>query len=355
MLSRSIVRLALRQRRFPRRILFACAAVIGALGLLDMLLPERSILGMLFLPPVLVAVRYCGRRWGMLLCLLAAAFWGLDAGYNFRAGRLGPPHWMLLERLAIFLFVTVLVDFLIVGAKRSGRLLAHERRTSRTKTEMLSVVSHEINNSLAMIGLAVRELELRGRSSASRDEACGIVKRNVSRMGVVARNFLNEARMASGHLQVTLAPVRLDEVVAEVVGALKPLADDKQISVTVEVPPEARAKADRDALEVALTNLVSNAIKYTPEHGRVSIGVLLREGPPREVRVGVEDNGIGIAPDERERVLSAFERTEAGKRNASGYGLGLKIAHDIIKAHGGTLAIESAPGKGSKFSFALRA
>jgi two-component system sensor histidine kinase VicK len=310
---------------------------------------------MLFLPPVLVAVRFCGRRAGLLLCLLAAAFWFLDSAFTFRAGRGGPPNWMLLERSAIFVFITVLVDALLAGAKRSGKLLANERRTSRSKSEMLTMVSHEINNSLAMIGLAVNELEIRAMNVENRDEICGIVKRNVSRMGVVARNFLSEARMAAGHLELSQAAVSLDRVVADVVGALKPLSDQKEIDVSVNVAPGLTATADRDALEVALTNLVGNAIKYTPERGRVSIEILLREGPPREATVSVADNGIGISPEDRARILAAFVRADEGKRRASGFGLGLKIAADIVKAHGGALAVESEPGKGSRFSFVLRA
>jgi signal transduction histidine kinase len=209
---------------------------------------------------------------------------------------------------------------------------------------------------MMMIGLAVRELEGGGKHAASREEVYGIVKRNVSRMGILAQNFLSEARLAAGQSKLTLAPEPLEEIVAGVVASVRPLADDKDISVAWSVvPSDLRASVDRVALGVALTNLVNNALKYTPERGRVAVDVRLREGPPRAASVCVEDTGIGISADDQKRVFSAFERTETGRRTASGYGLGLKLAYDIIKAHGSVLEIESQPGKGSKFSFLLPA
>ncbi|HEX4047712.1 MAG TPA: HAMP domain-containing sensor histidine kinase [Elusimicrobiota bacterium] len=354
---RAFLRPVLRLRRSPPLILLLCAAAIVAAGLADLVIPNQVYFGSLFLAPILIAVRFCGRRVGVLLCLAAAAFWVLDAEFNAPAGlSMTMVHWLLIERLALFLFVTLFIDALFAGAKRSGRLLAHERRALRTKSEMLSLVSHELNNSMTMIGFAVRQLEIQGGAGGGREQVCGIVKRNVCRMRTVAQNFLSEARLAAGPLKLRTSPERLDAIVAGVIDALRPLADEKGISLSWRVVPrELEADVDRDVLDVALTNLVGNAIKYTPDRGRVAVDVRLRAGPPRRASVCVEDNGIGIAAEDQARVASAFERAEPGKRTAPGFGLGLKIAHDIVRAHGGTLALESRPGKGSKFSFLLRA
>lgn len=358
MIPRAILRLAVRLRRSPPRIFALCTACVCVIGIVDLATPFEFILSVLYLPPILIAVGSCGRRAGVLLSLLATAFWMWD-GLSIHVPA-GMPPWLILwqvcERLTLYLVLIFLIDAMLARAKRGGRLLAQERRGSKTKSDALSLVSHELNNSMTMIGLAVRELEEGGKHAASREEIFGIVKRNVSRMGILAQNFLSEARLASGQSKLTLAPEPLEEIVAGVVASVRPLSDDKGIAVSWSVvPSDLRASVDRVALGVALTNLVGNAIKYTPEGGRVSVDVRLREGPPRRASVCVEDNGIGISAEDQARVLSAFERTESGRRTASGYGLGLKLAHDIIKAHGGALAIDSRPGKGSKFSFLLQA
>ena len=333
-----------------------CAACVFAVGLVDMATPYEFTMGVFYLPPILVAIGYCGRRAGTLLCLMAAALWLLEARrLHVPAGV--PPWliiWQVVERLLVFFLVIFIVDGMLVRARRSGRQLALERRLSRTKSGMLSLVSHEVNNSMTMIALAVHQLEAEGKGAASREEIYGILKRNVSRMSVVAKNFLSEARLASGHFKLRPSSERLDEIVGNVVEAMRPLADQKRIAASWSVVPrDLRANVDRDALGVALTNLVGNAIKYTAEGGRVAVDVRLRGGPPPRASVCVEDNGIGIAAEDQARVLAAFERAEPGQRKAAGFGLGLKIAHELIKAHGGTLAIDSKPGRGSKFSFLL--
>lgn len=354
MILRAILRRALRLRRSPPRVLVLCAAAVCAMGVVDLTTAFGAILGVFYLPPILIALGSCGRRAGVLLCLLSAAFWFWDASRLH--GRPGASYSQMSERLVLFLGVIVLVDVMLARSKRSGQLLARERRTSKHKSEMLALVSHELNNSMTMIGMAVRELETGGRRPADREEVYGILKRNVSRMGILARNFLSEARLASGHMKLGAATERLAEIVAGSVEPLRLLAEDKRIDLSWSVePPDLEASVDRVAMGVALTNLVGNAIKYTPDRGRVAVAVRLSEGPPREARVSVEDNGIGIAPEDRARVLAAFERTETGQRKAAGFGLGLKIAYDIVKAHGGSLSIESEPGKGSTFSFSLPA
>ncbi|MFI5349552.1 MAG: sensor histidine kinase [Elusimicrobiota bacterium] len=356
MIPRSLLRRLLRLRRSPRRVYLLCAAAVCAAGLAALVIPHTLFLGFFFLPPILVAVRFCGRRAGVLLCFLAAAFWILDAWIE--AGPSMPSATLslhLLERTSLFLFITYLIDALLAGAKRSGVLLARERRSSKSKSDMLSLVSHELNNSMTMVSLAVHQLEAGGLSDAHRRKICAIIERNVSRMSSVAKNFLCEARVESGKLYMRPAPERLDRIVDEVVDALRPLADAKEIAVICSVvPPDVRAMVDRDALGVALTNLVGNAIKYTPKGGRVGVVARLGEGSPRPLIVCVEDNGIGIAPKDQDRVVAGFERAEASHKSASGFGLGLKIAHDIVKAHGGSLTIDSAPGKGARFTFELR-
>lgn len=336
-----------------------CTAGVAVVGASDLLWEGLSLPGF-YLLPIMVAVRFCGRRAGLALCALASAFWFASAVLD--PARLPGPHDYLHfgERALSFCLLTVLVDALVQSARRSGRMLRQERQVSRVKSEMLSLVSHEVANSLAMIGLAERELE-RAKCCAMPHgdgptcaELCAIIKRNVTRLGLVAQNFLSEARLASGYFKLRPAPVRVDDVLGNVVASLQPLSEDKEQSLSWQVvPQDLTAVVDRDAFSVVLANLIGNAIKYTPSKGRVAVSVCPSEREPDRFEVAVEDTGIGMTREEQARVLSAFERTEQGRRTASGFGLGLKVVHDMVKGHGGALWIASEPGKGSRFSISL--
>jgi signal transduction histidine kinase len=143
----------------------------------------------------------------------------------------------------------------------------------------------------------------------------------------------------------------LGRVLEEAATALKPLSDRKNLQFTLEIPPDLPpALADPEALNLVATNLLGNAIKYTPEKGRVTAGVSVE--PDGRLRVFVSDSGIGVAPEDRERILEGH-RTAEGQRAAKGFGVGLTIVKRVLDAHGAPLEIDGAKGKGSRFSFVL--
>lgn len=108
---------------------------------------------------------------------------------------------------------------------------------------------------------------------------------------------------------------------------------------------------DPEAIALAVTNLLGNAVKYTPAGGRVTARIEARGGGA--VEFSVVDTGIGIGPEDLPAVTSGFYRAEAGKKAAGGYGIGLKVTRELLEAHGAALQAESSPGKGSRFYFAL--
>jgi len=121
-----------------------------------------------------------------------------------------------------------------------------------------------------------------------------------------------------------------------------------KIEIPERLPP---VKADPAALPLVVTNLLTNAFKYTKDGGAVALGAV--KLPDGRVEIYVRDSGIGIAPAEQEKIFSGYYRTEAGKRAAKGFGVGLALSRMILEAHGSTLALDSAAGKGSRFSFLL--
>jgi signal transduction histidine kinase len=142
----------------------------------------------------------------------------------------------------------------------------------------------------------------------------------------------------------------LARVLGDAARALRPLSERKRLDLAVEVPADAPpALGDPEALLLVAVNLLGNAIKYTPEGGTVRAGA---EASGDGVRVYVRDSGIGIKPEDRERVVQGH-RTEEGKKAAAGFGVGLTLVSTVLEAHGTSLTISGEPGKGSEFSFTL--
>ncbi len=353
MLSRLALRLLVRLRRSPDRAFALCAGATLLLGVFDAAIAFPLELYSLYLIPIVTAARFASRRAALSLCLLSAACWRLGQALRPVQGRAGLGAWGCLARAGAYALVALVVSGLIERARRRDGELRDRRARCRDKREMLSLVNHELANALTMIGIAVKSLEdTDGTLGADRAELWAVIERNVSRLGLVAQNFLSEARRASGHFELRRAPTRLDELVRGVVATLKPLAEDKSLRVTWRVrPEELTASVDRDALAVVFSNLIGNAIKYTPAGGRVAVDV--RGGGGRPVDVAVSDSGIGMTRQEQACVTAGFQRTELGRGTASGFGLGLKLVDDMVRRHGGSLSIASVPGKGSRFSFSL--
>jgi len=131
-------------------------------------------------------------------------------------------------------------------------------------------------------------------------------------------------------------------------------ATRKKLAVRLEAPEaELPCSGDPDALSLVVANLFTNAVKYTHEGGAVTLGA--RALPGGGAEIFVSDNGIGVAPEDREKIFDGYYRAEEGKREAKGFGVGLALSRMILEAHGTDLDLETELGKGSRFSFRLRA
>lgn len=233
-----------------------------------------------------------------------------------------------------------------------------EKDMGRLKSQLVSTVSHELNNALSVIHVASASLEDTEPEATNRMRAkmYRILRSQTTSLSRTISNLLNIGRLESGKLALNKKKMDMASVLRESVELLEVLAENKQINLGMEVPDTAMpVYADPEALTLVITNLVNNAIKYTPEKGNIRVGLVSEACPGRDdrVRVYVKDSGIGIAPEEKEKVFSGYYRSERGKRLAKGFGIGLSLAKSIITAHGGQLDLESEVGKGSTFSFTL--
>jgi PAS domain S-box-containing protein len=244
-----------------------------------------------------------------------------------------------------------------VGAV-SGRIFAFrdvssERIVEQMKSDFVSTVSHQLRAPLTSIYGFAETLLRRDMlfGEAERETFLGYIASEAQRLTSIVDTLLSVARLEAGDLHVELVPTDLRDVVSEVVTSVQETAEVNGHHFVLHLPDEPlAASADREKLGQILTNLLDNAVKFSPNGGTVTVEVHRRAG---RVEVRVVDEGQGIPEDERERIFSKFHRTDSSPRGQSGAGLGLFIARGLVRAMGGRIWVDSAEGGGSSFAFEL--
>lgn len=237
-------------------------------------------------------------------------------------------------------------------ALENARLYQEADRAVRARDEMLAVVSHDLRNPLSAIlanaGVLVRRLPP-GEDFEPIHKRAEAIRRSAERMNHLIRDLLDMARIDSRLLQIERAPHELGGLLGEAMEMFQPLAADRDVSLGLEMDDgNALLLCDRERVLQVLSNLMGNAVKFTPGGGSVRLVARCCES---EVRLGVSDTGPGIAPEFLEQIFDRFWQVRASGR--AGAGLGLSIARGIVDAHGGRIWAESRPGQGSTFWFTL--
>jgi signal transduction histidine kinase len=266
--------------------------------------------------------------------------WKLGGAWDFATPRASPE-------------VADLADTMREMAERLNVQFEREAELGRLKGSLVSMTSHEFNNALSVLGGMANLLRTTEPAppTGRRAEYYTVIDANLRSLTLAVSNLLDMGRLEDGRFAVHPRRAELGRVLEDASTALKPLSDRKHLQFSLEIPPDAPAAlADPEALLLVATNLIGNAIKYTPENGRVVAGVAVE--PDGRLRVFVSDSGIGVAPEDRVRILEGH-RTPEGQRAAKGFGVGLTIVKRVLDAHGAPLEIDGAKGKGSRFSFVL--
>ena len=258
------------------------------------------------------------------------------------------------ERILELFSAPVLSDGRFIGRVYGFRDVTQERELDRMKTEFVSQVSHELRTPLTAIKgfseiLADGDA---GEISEEQREYLGIVTSNVDRLVSLINDLLDISRIESGRIKLDLAPIDLVRIVNSVAATMRPLLDGKRQMLTTDVQPDLPlAMADYDRVCQVLTNLVSNAHKYTPAEGRINVSVETLEGM---VRVAVTDNGMGIPAEDVPKLFTRFFRVDSSlTREIGGTGLGLSIVKSIVELQGGSVSVTTELGHGSTFAFTL--
>jgi len=234
------------------------------------------------------------------------------------------------------------------------RDVTREREVDRMKTEFVSMVSHELRTPLTSIKGYI-DLVLEGEAgevSGEQGEFLRIVKNNADRLVALVNDLLDVSRIEAGKIQLNRQPLDLISLIRNVSTSLRPALDGKVQHLALDLPPALPSTlGDPDRVTQILTNLLSNAHKYTPQGGRIRIAV---RPEPGQLRVDVEDTGVGLSPEEQQQVFTRFFRARnRATQQVGGTGLGLAITRSLVEMHGGEITLSSAPGNGSTFSFTL--
>ncbi|MBW3572095.1 MAG: response regulator [Gemmatimonadetes bacterium] len=239
-------------------------------------------------------------------------------------------------------------------AVENARLFAQAQAATRARDEMLAVVAHDLRNPLSTISLGTELLldtTADDAAHAFHRRHLGTVKRSAERMNRLIQDLLDVTRVAGGKMALTSQDEDLSLLLAEAAAMLRPLAEARGIAFTTRgTKGLPRLRVDGARLMQVISNLVGNAIKFTPEGGRVTLSATLEES---ELRIAVIDTGSGIPAEALPHVFGRFWQADDADRR--GLGLGLAIARGIVEAHGGRIWVESEPGQGSIFQFTLPA
>lgn len=224
------------------------------------------------------------------------------------------------------------------------------RVAEQARHSFVAQATHELRTPLTNIRLYVEEaLELDENEVAERSRCLNVINQETRRLERVVSDMLSVSEIEAGSLRLNDGEVRLDQLFSDVSEDFVAQAQSKKIHLAFDLPPKLPAiKGDRDKLAMVLHNLVGNALKYTPEGGEVTVRV---EVTPGELVVEVRDNGIGIAEGDLERVFEKFYRAKDGRvKNITGTGLGLSLAREMARLHGGDIEAQSEVDKGSTFT-----
>ncbi|MBU3758500.1 MAG: PAS domain-containing protein [Candidatus Omnitrophica bacterium] len=248
----------------------------------------------------------------------------------------------------------VVLDGKLTGVISIFRDLTKEKELDRTKTEFVSTVSHELRTPLTSIRESVSQVHegILGNISADQKEFLGIALDELDRLGAIINDLLDISKIESGKVVLKKSWVDFKELAEQLVLEYQPLVRNKRLEIYADVPDDSvEAFCDPEKIKQVLTNLLVNAYKFTPEGGRITLKV---ERTPEEVRVTVEDTGIGISAQSLPKLFGKFVqigRTEGP--GIKGTGLGLAICKSFVEMHQGKISVESQPGAGSRFIFSL--
>ncbi|HEX9842137.1 MAG TPA: HAMP domain-containing sensor histidine kinase, partial [bacterium] len=228
------------------------------------------------------------------------------------------------------------------------------RRSDQLRRELVANVSHDLRSPLASVQGYLETLLIKDErlDAAERRRFVEIIHNNVQRLGRLVSELFELSRLEAQQIRPVLEPFALSELAQDVVVKLQPQAQERGVALTSSLPRQLPfVRADIGMIERVLTNLIDNALRYTPRAGRVEISLVRADG---QVRVRVSDTGLGIPPEDVPHVFDRFYRVDKSRsRESGGSGIGLAIARHILEMHESRIYVERSTPQGTVIAFAL--
>jgi len=221
------------------------------------------------------------------------------------------------------------------------------------KTQFLSITSHELRTPMTPMKAQLQMLleSYFGKLNEKQKQSIEMILRNTERLDKLIIDILDISRIQAGRLKFELKKVQPVDCIRESITNMKPLADEKNIAITIKIDKLPKITLDNDRVTQVLTNLIDNAIKFTPEKGKITIEAKKQKN---DILVKVKDTGIGISEENLKRIFNPFLQIDSSySRKYKGTGLGLAICKGIVEQHGGKILAKSKLDKGSTFYFTL--
>jgi len=252
-----------------------------------------------------------------------------------------------------FLILTGLALLLAGGIALTYRNISREMALARLKSDFVSNVSHELRTPLSLIRLYAETLEMgRLKSDAKCQEYYSIIRKESERLSALINNILDFSRIEAGRKEYDFRDTDVGELVHNTLESYRYQIEQNGFAFEERIAQDVpRLRVDREALARSLLNLVNNALKYSQDRKFIGVNVFRDNGA---VKLEVVDHGIGIPEDEQSKIFEKFYRVgDPLVHNTKGSGLGLSLVRHVVTAHGGQVLVDSAPGRGSKFTIRL--
>jgi len=270
------------------------------------------------------------------------------------------PYLLFTRRLIVPYMSEIVPTWLAIMAGASWQYLYVRRRLRRSEAERgryqqaMHFVTHEMRTPLTAIqGSSELITRYPSMPDAKRKQINELIVSESKRLGRMIEVFLNVERLSAGQMELKHDVITVSELVESCYLRARPLAERKQISLVIEELPPEHVRGDRELMEYAFYNLLTNAIKYSPPETTVRVFGQVEDG---RIRVAVQDQGIGMDQKEVRRIFEKFYRTRRAEQSGeAGTGIGLSIVEQIVTQHGGSIDVVSSPGKGSCFTLVVPA
>jgi signal transduction histidine kinase len=253
-------------------------------------------------------------------------------------------------------FVRVLISHAAIAIE-NAYLFDQVKDANEAKSEFMSTASHELKIPMTSIKGYAKLLHMGAGGSLTdqQKEFLSVITNNVDRMSQLVNDLLDVSRIEAGRIRLEIRDVQMKDVIDEVLASVQTQIENKQLNLTKKLADNLpKLRADYNRMVQIVTNLISNAYKYTPAGGSITVTARPYNGDIRGIAVSVADTGYGMSEEDQTNLFTTFFRSsDENVRNEPGTGLGLAITKKMVESHGGELSFESELGQGSTFTFTM--